>query len=472
MVDVMTGWTDNPDTRGTLDIIFSCLTTVVLCVWSIQHLQIPSKHDGNIYMRKFQWVVLNILAPEFLFVIASSDTLATYRDMSLFRQYSADHPGAMGGWSIEEQSFFEQLLAKDNGIGVKTKALVSHMGKNVLEICRRMAGGSAKDTVKSHEHREPQDELPMSRIGTDSPPSLSPNVIGDEAKVWTITHSAYLNMGGLHIEAEDPIQPGHRWSGSIHINILDPSRGAFKPSQSPLDQLSLSRKEILDKSKGDALTKSLAVLQIMYFVLSIIARKSRGISSSQLEVLTLAFATLAVITYLVLWNKPKGIEVPTTIDLVHFTDDISQAECIMEQLNEKEGGRGNSIDAVIERSDGTNLSYPFLLITVLFGGLHCLAWNFAFPSSIERYVWRVASVSCTSTPFIFIILNVIENAIEKVPRRYSDFVLRGIEYGGIMLLWVYGIARLLLIVISFSSLRSMPMDVYLTTWSKYLPNVQ
>ena len=231
--------------------------------------------------------------------------------------------------------------------------------------------------AKSQEHGEPQDELPLSTIDTADPPTLSATVTGNEPKLWTISHSTYLDMGGLHVEAEDPTRPGRKWNGSIFIDMLDPKGGTFESSHSPLDRLSLSRKEILDKSKGDGLTKSLAVLQIMYFALSVIARKSQDISSSQMEILTLAFASLAVITYLVLWNKPKGIEVPTTINIVRFADDINKAKNVLTELENRDREHGNSINTAFECYSlrKSNVSfYTFVFVLTLFGGLHCLAW--------------------------------------------------------------------------------------------------
>ena len=74
----------------------------------------------------------------------------------------------------------------------------------------------------------------------------------------------------------------------------------------------MSRNEILDKSKDNGLAKLITTVQIVYFVLSLSARRARGLSISQLEILTLAFAILAVATYIALWDKPKDIQVPAT----------------------------------------------------------------------------------------------------------------------------------------------------------------
>lgn len=41
---------------------------------------------------------------------------------------------------------------------------------------------------------------------------------------------------------------------------------------------------------------------------------------------------------------------------------------------------------------------------VLFGGAHCFAWNFMFPTHAERWLWRIASVGTCVIPGIFLIV--------------------------------------------------------------------
>jgi hypothetical protein len=58
-------WHPSPLQRGTFEIITTCMTTMILCVWTAIHLNIP-EHGKVRHMvwRKFKWVVLGIVAPE------------------------------------------------------------------------------------------------------------------------------------------------------------------------------------------------------------------------------------------------------------------------------------------------------------------------------------------------------------------------------------------------------------------------
>lgn len=67
---------------------------------------------------------------------------------------------------------------------------------------------------------------------------------------------------------------------------------------------------IMDRSKGDALSKGIAILQTGWFILQCIARKIQGLPVTELEVVTLAFAALNFAVYAFWWNKPLDVRVP------------------------------------------------------------------------------------------------------------------------------------------------------------------
>ena len=54
--------------------------------------------------------------------------------------------------------------------------------------------------------------------------------------------------------------------------------------------------------------------------------------------------------------------------------------------------------------DGDNASgwsvIAGLAIGIIFGSIHCTAWQFQFPSYIEQLLWRISAISVTSGPFL------------------------------------------------------------------------
>ena len=68
--------------------------------------------------------------------------------------------------------------------------------------------------------------------------------------------------------------------------------------------------EIRDRSKGDALSKCIAILQTTWFLLQCIARGYQRLALTEVELITLALASLNAITYAFWWHKPLWVQEP------------------------------------------------------------------------------------------------------------------------------------------------------------------
>lgn len=62
------GWTPSPNTRGTLEILFSNFLALFVCVWTVLRHNLQARDDGywTVFFRKCRWAVLAITAPEML----------------------------------------------------------------------------------------------------------------------------------------------------------------------------------------------------------------------------------------------------------------------------------------------------------------------------------------------------------------------------------------------------------------------
>jgi hypothetical protein len=74
-----TNYVSGPDTRGTLDILWGCLFTIIACTWTIQHLNVPEQRDGrdpgwrgSIKWQlkeawvSLKWIFYSMIAPELI----------------------------------------------------------------------------------------------------------------------------------------------------------------------------------------------------------------------------------------------------------------------------------------------------------------------------------------------------------------------------------------------------------------------
>jgi hypothetical protein len=66
----------------------------------------------------------------------------------------------------------------------------------------------------------------------------------------------------------------------------------------------IAKADIEDRSKGDVLSKAIAILQLLWFVLQLIARYVQNLPITLLEIDTLAVAALTCIAYGWWWKKP------------------------------------------------------------------------------------------------------------------------------------------------------------------------
>lgn len=77
-----------------------------------------------------------------------------------------------------------------------------------------------------------------------------------------------------------------------------------------IDFPTVTEEEIEDKSKGDALSKGITLLQITWFIIQIIARQQQNLAITQLELTTVALSSLNVAMYVFWWNKPLDLRCP------------------------------------------------------------------------------------------------------------------------------------------------------------------
>lgn len=70
--DTLVGYVSDPNGRGTLHILFSCLLTLSLCVWSAVHLDLPRQNESDTQytLRYLKWSLLGLFGPELLIWVA------------------------------------------------------------------------------------------------------------------------------------------------------------------------------------------------------------------------------------------------------------------------------------------------------------------------------------------------------------------------------------------------------------------
>ena len=66
------GWQSDPNGRGTFTLASSCIFTLIICVYSAMHLNVPPRQESTVqsWLRNIKWGLLGIFGPELVVFIA------------------------------------------------------------------------------------------------------------------------------------------------------------------------------------------------------------------------------------------------------------------------------------------------------------------------------------------------------------------------------------------------------------------
>ena len=450
---------DRFDTRSIYNILWSCLSTIFACTWITIHPNIPAPGDS-------QWAVLRrrlatmgyfLLAPEFVIY-----------------------------WAARQ-----------------------HFG--------------ARNLTKKHQNKTG----------------------------CTRAHAFFLIMGGFTLhERGKPVRV-------LEANDLKELSEAGK-----IEWPTITKEEIADRSKGDYLSKTIVLFQTTWFVGQCIARGAYGLTVTELEVVTIAFASLTGVIYYLWWDKPLDVRcsipvhlldgrlgktegdiekeetgaqiilspkisaekfperdenvivnpnpLPTSIQPDTSTPDPTRTR--MERFRAFRRGACDEYGTLfglgyvfigfpLERFMGAfddmmtcdtvgdkSLRVPtfyssyednallFLLATCIatvFGAIHCIAWSFQFATLQERWVWRISAILVSGVPISIYAIASLFHAFgyEDIPTWMKvDKFFGGLT--GTVLVFVYIIARMVLLVLPFVALRALPPGAYVQLdWVSLLPHI-
>jgi predicted membrane channel-forming protein YqfA (hemolysin III family) len=98
------GWTPSPNSRGTMDIIWGCLSTIALCTWSLVRVNVPAPNETSLknFRRKVSLTALGVFAPDIILALALGQWVSARRSVRAF------HSDAIPQW-ILRYAFFADM---------------------------------------------------------------------------------------------------------------------------------------------------------------------------------------------------------------------------------------------------------------------------------------------------------------------------------------------------------------------------
>ena len=446
--------------RGTIDILWSCLFTVIACTWTVQHLNIPEQREGRDsgwlgdikwgLKRSFvstKWMLATIIAPEVLLSKYWGDLEDAKLNLRKLRNFAAEDGVP---WTLSH-CFFASM----GGFVLRTHAS-GRIGKPENVACQRVPDIADAPTKQSTQQEltlaiEPDTlTVPTSYDGEGSDPQKS-------------------------LENTNFPNPYHLTAGDIF---------ALRKSRVLTRLPYISPDELQDRSKSDSLVRTIAVGQILWVSIQILIRAARHLAISQLEITVVAFASCAVAMYGLNWYKPKGVEVPITIMQYRgeaprqVLDSLGMRSIVVSVLTNWTtimrtflGRPAEPKGAPTSNVFTHDALFGLILGSLVFGGIHLAAWKFEFPTRTEQILWWSASLWCTCFCVVFYLCAVLFGLVAVCSSFIAPVEDRLVDVGQMVLLFTYVVARLFLLVDVFRTLCFLPPDAYVATWASNVPHI-
>jgi hypothetical protein len=401
------GWQLSPARRGTFDILQTCILTILACTWSVLHLNVPAPREkySRKLKRKILSTVVTIFLPEVILAHAIVERRMAVDSLAEIRKIQ-DIDLCYMPWSW--------------------RGLCASASKTLYRVLCCCTGKRSRAEA-------------VSDRGLESQPSHSNrDDSGRESRVeWTLTHSYYLNMGGLRLRGHDNNPVCRLQTTSFHTIPLTTRQFVYLRNRDVIgSDPHISEDDIKDKSKADSFTKAIASVLILWLILSLIVRAVRHLPTSQLELLTAAFAVCATGIYGFSWTKPQNVDTATNIKAKRQLEPQDTTKLVQLQPKNlldllvgvkdiREAPEFNRIhNGNIELSEKSvqPISLWLVGITLVFGSIHLIAWDFSFPTFAEKILWRVGGIATMALPLVPMLVNsAVSTCLYKLQNEVDRF---------------------------------------------------
>ncbi|KAH6662392.1 hypothetical protein F5X68DRAFT_178203 [Plectosphaerella plurivora] len=119
------------------------------------------------------------------------------------------------------------------------------------------------------------------------------------------------------------------------------------------------------------------------------------------------------------------------------------------------------------------ITFATILLPAAYGGIHLTAWSSSFPTPAEGLLWRVSCIGIMTTiPAIASLVVPIKFAIIPIEKTNTGMLIELFLWAiGLVSLLFYAFCRIFIVVESFLSLRSVPVGAYwIPAWMQYIPH--
>lgn len=410
---ILYGWVSHPNGRGTLDITWSCLSTIFFCSWCVLCLNVPAPDEGECRQlaRKFKYLILAIVFPELLLFSAFGQNIAARSSVERFKKLG------FKTWTLQH-AFYANM----GGIMLKAPDYQT-FPINASQLCYLMENKYVDFSQET-----------IARIEKD---------IRDKNKNNGFTRFiTVIQVGWFALQFIGRLAQG------LAVTTFELTTIAFVACTLPTF-------ECWRKKPADIQTPGIFLIPNISIDMILRTAGERN-SGSAYRKTPLDFADdpplVVPVYYPILWRLGMGKERCKKIVDRLSNDRITPLKCDREDWS-----RWMQWSIMIEQ--------VFRLWVIAYGAVHLAAWNFFFPTNAERIIWLVSGFFIT-----FLLLGYMIGAstltesrilswLRTPDRSHTSASIHSVilYLGGTL---IYVLARLFLIAESLAGLRALPATTY------------
>ncbi|KZP22280.1 hypothetical protein FIBSPDRAFT_1018418 [Athelia psychrophila] len=437
--------------RTICNIIWSCLATIAACTWVAVHWNVPDPRSGMICVNldRIAITICALLVPEYII-----------------------------GWAVRQWLTAQQIAQTNEKLAKEARDCYRRLWTVTHGFFVIMGGFyflDPKSTPRPLSREQVEErvenssfELPKkSDVDDKSKADMFSKVVASLQTLWFVMQSlarpiqqlplTKLEIATLAYTSINMVMYGFWWSKPLNVG---------RPVQVRHQQMSPSQPR---RSQTMDTFQTAMTHQMDEYGDADVFSTSPSFSQETLVMVDHSSPSINDADSMTSWSKKIKGGSPTRMQLY-----IMKLACLLKTIM---GAQDNEVD-LLKLSKVPNFyagvpidvhiiwaDFIALIFAMVFGAVHCAAWSLMFPSQAEKLMWRAASMALVGIPAIYILV-VTLYMFEK--QRLVKYLL----LLSLITIPFYLLARLILIVLAFTTLRSLPFTALETVyWTTFIPHL-